>query len=102
MGGTRVIPGHGRICNEADVVEYRDMVTIVRDRVKALVEKGMSLEQVQAARPTYEYDPLYGAESGSWTTRMFVEAVYKGVMSQRTPAAAAAGTKGSPAKRKGK
>jgi len=83
MGGTRVIPGHRRICNEADVVEYRDMVTIIRDRVKALVDKGMSLEQVQAARPTYEYDPLYGSESGSWTTRMFVEAVYKSVVSQQ-------------------
>jgi cyclase len=100
MGGTRVIPGHGRLCNEADVVEYRDMVTIVRDRVKALVDKDMSLEQVQMARPTYEYDPLYGAESGSWTTRMFVEAVYKGVMSQRPVAAATAGSKASPAKRK--
>jgi len=78
-----VIPGHGRICNEADVVEYRDMVTIVRDRVKALVEKRMSLEQVQSARPTYEYDPIYGAESGAWTTRMFVDAVYKGVIKSK-------------------
>jgi len=102
MGGTRVIPGHGRICDEADVVEYRDMVTIVRDRVRALVDKGMSLEQVQTARPTYEYDSLYGAETGSWTTRMFVEAVYKSVASQRTTVAAAAGTKGSSAKGKGK
>jgi glyoxylase-like metal-dependent hydrolase (beta-lactamase superfamily II) len=102
MGGTRVIPGHGRICDEADVVEYRDMVTIVRDRVRALVDKGMSLEQVQTARPTYEYDPLYGAESGSWTTRMFVEAVYKGVMSQRTTATAPSTTKAGSTKSKGK
>jgi glyoxylase-like metal-dependent hydrolase (beta-lactamase superfamily II) len=76
MGGTRVIPGHGRICNEADVVEYRDMVTIIRDRVQALVRKGQTLEQVQAARPTYEYDPMYGS-SGTWTPVMFVEAVYR-------------------------
>src|SRR5213076_3056484 len=55
-GGTYIIPGHGRICDEADVVEYRDMVAIVRDRVKSSVQKGMSLDQVQAARPTYEYD----------------------------------------------
>jgi hypothetical protein len=74
----------------------------VRDRVRALVDKGMSLEQVQTARPTYEYDSLYGAETGSWTTRMFVEAVYKSVASQRTTVAAAAGTKGSSAKGKGK
>jgi glyoxylase-like metal-dependent hydrolase (beta-lactamase superfamily II) len=90
MGGTRVIPGHGRICNEADIVEYRDMITIVRDRVKALVDKEMSLEQVQAARPTYEYDPLYGADDGPWTTRMFVEAVYRGVLAQRSTAAPSA------------
>lgn len=77
MDGTRVVPGHGRICNEADVVEYRDMVTIVRDRVQLLVEQGKTLEQVQAARPAYEYEPLYGAAGGSWTTPMFVEAVYR-------------------------
>jgi glyoxylase-like metal-dependent hydrolase (beta-lactamase superfamily II) len=77
MDGTRVVPGHGRICNEAEVVEYRDMVTIVRDRVKALRDKGQSLEQVQAARPAYEYEPLYGSDRGPWTARMFVEAVYR-------------------------
>src|SRR5262249_49809492 len=55
-GGTRVIPGHGRICNEADVVEYRDMVTIVRDRIEALINKGNTLAQVKAARPTLDYD----------------------------------------------
>ena len=78
-GGTMVIPGHGRLCDEADVVEYRDMVTIVRDRVQAMVKKGMTLEQAKAARPTMDYDPLYGADSGSWTTQMFVEAVYRSV-----------------------
>jgi glyoxylase-like metal-dependent hydrolase (beta-lactamase superfamily II) len=77
MDGTRVIPGHGRICNEAEVVEYRDMVTIVRDRVKALRDKGQTLEQTLAARPAYEYEPLYGSDRGPWTTRMFVEAVYR-------------------------
>jgi cyclase len=76
-GGTYVIPGHGRLCDEADVVEYRDMLTIIRDRVQDLVKKGMTLDQVKAARPTRDYDPLYGATSGFWTTDMFVEAVYK-------------------------
>ena len=72
-----VIPGHGRIADEADVVEYRDMVTIIRDRVQSLIKKGKTLEQVLAARPTLEYDPRYGSESGAWTTKMFIEAVYR-------------------------
>ena len=76
-GGTMVVPGRGRICDEADVVEYRDMVAIVRDRVQAMIKKGMTLAQIQAARPTLDYDPLYGATSGDWTTDMFVEAAYR-------------------------
>ena len=76
-GGTKVIPGHGRLCEEADVVEYRDMVTIVRDRVQALIDAGMSLEEVQAARPSLDYDTEYGSDTGVWTTEMFVEAVYR-------------------------
>ena len=79
MGGTRVIPGHGRICNEADVVEYRDMVTIVRDRVQEMVKKGMTLQQVKAARPSLEYDGIYGATTGEWTTDMFLETMYREV-----------------------
>ena len=59
-GGTMLIPAHGRVCDEADLVEYRDMVTIVRDRVQDMVKKGMTLQQVLAARPTADYDPLYG------------------------------------------
>jgi len=77
-GGTLIIPGRGRLCDEADVVEYRDMVVIVRDRMRAMIKKGMSLEQVKAAKPTYEYDPRYGAKTG-WTTDKFVEAAYKSV-----------------------
>lgn len=75
--GTYVIPGHGRLCDEADVVEFRDMTTIIRDRVQDMVKKGMTLEQVKAAKPTRDYDPRYGAEKGFWTTDKFVEAVYK-------------------------
>ena len=70
-GGTYVIPGHGRICDEADVVEYRDMVTIIRDRVQDLIKKGMTLEQVKAAKPTRDYDPEYGGANDA-----FLEAVY--------------------------
>ncbi len=59
-GGTMVIPAHGRLADEADVVEYRDMVTIIRDRIQDLIKKGMTLDQVKAARPTRDYDPRYG------------------------------------------
>jgi cyclase len=76
-GGTYIVPGHGRICDEFDVLEYRDMVTIVRDRIQAMVKKGMTLEQVKAARPTRDYDSRYGATSGPWTTDMFIDAVYR-------------------------
>ena len=76
-GGTRIVPGRGRISDEFDVVEYRDMVTIVRDRVQALVAKGQTLDQVQASRPTLDWDPRYGAVSGPWSTAQFVEAVYR-------------------------
>jgi glyoxylase-like metal-dependent hydrolase (beta-lactamase superfamily II) len=78
-GGTMVIPGHGRLCDEADVVEYRDMVTILRDRIADMKHRGMTLDQVKAARPTRDYDGRYGAATGPWTTDMFVEAVYQGV-----------------------
>jgi glyoxylase-like metal-dependent hydrolase (beta-lactamase superfamily II) len=76
-GGTRIVPGRGRISDEFDVVEYRDMVTIVRDRVEALIRKGRSIEQVKAARPTLDWEPRYGSTTGPWTTAMFVEAVYR-------------------------
>ena len=76
-GGTYVIPGHGRLCDEADVLEYRDMVTIVRDRIKEMVGRGLTLDQVKAARPTLDYDGRYGAKAGAWTTEMFIEAVYR-------------------------
>jgi cyclase len=76
-GGTYVIPGHGRVSDEADVLEYRDMLVIVRDRIQDLIKKGRTLEQIKAARPTLDYDPRYGAASGPWTTAMFIEAVYQ-------------------------
>jgi cyclase len=75
-GGTLVVPGHGRLSDSADVAYYRDMVTIIRDRVSAMVGKGLTLEQVKAAKPTADYDPRYGATSGPWTTDQFIEAAY--------------------------
>jgi len=76
-GGTYVVPGHGRLSDEADVVEYRDMLTIVRDRIQDLLAKGQTLEGVRAARPTRDYDERYGTTTGSWTTDKFIEAVYR-------------------------
>ena len=82
-GGTMVIPGHGRLSDEADVVEYRDMTTIIRDRVQDMIKRGMTLDQVKAAKPTRDYDPLYGSTTGFWTTDMFVEAVYKSLSQKK-------------------
>jgi len=76
-GGTYVIPGHGRICDDADVVEYRDMVVIVRDRVRDMIQKGMTLDQVKAAKPTRDYDTEYASSNSFVKADGFVEAVYK-------------------------
>ncbi len=76
--GTLIIPGHGRICDQLDVVEYRDMVTIIRDRVRDLKKQGLALEQVQAASPARGYTRRYG------TATNFVEAVYRS-MNEKVP-----------------
>jgi len=81
-GGTMVIPGHGRLCDAADVDVYQQMVTIVRDRLQDMIKSGMTLEQVKAARPTRDYDPIYGSATGNWTTDMFIEAAYKSLTSK--------------------
>ena len=78
-GRTLVVPGHGYIADFAEVVEYRDMVTVIRDTVQSLIEKGMTLEQVKAANPTQGFRSRYGRDSGPWTTDKFVEAVYTGL-----------------------
>lgn len=75
-GGTMIVPGHGRLTDSADVAYYRDMVTIMRDRVQVLIKKGMTVDQVKAARVTRDYDPRFG-RNPAWTPDMFVEAVYK-------------------------
>ena len=76
-GGTMIVPGHGRICDAGDLDIYQQMVTIVRDRLQDMIKRGMTLEQVKAARPTRDYDPIYGKNTGNWTTDMFIEAAYK-------------------------
>jgi glyoxylase-like metal-dependent hydrolase (beta-lactamase superfamily II) len=72
--GTVIIPGHGRLCDQLDVVEYRDMVSIIRDRVRDLRDAGLTLEQAKAAAPARGYTRRYGTESGA--TDNFIEAVY--------------------------
>ena len=81
-GGTYVIPGHGRVCDEADIVDYRDLVVIVRDRIQDLIKQGKTLDQVKAAKPSLDYDARYGNDK-SWTTAMFIEAVYKDLGQKR-------------------
>jgi len=77
QGGTLVVPAYGPIADEYSVVIYRDMLTIIRDRIADLVKRGMTLEQVKAARPTLDYDGIYGTAPRGWTTDQFVEAVYR-------------------------
>ena len=77
QGGTWIIPGRGRLADIADVASYRNMVVMIRDRVEDMIRNGMTLDRVQAARPTMDFDGRYGSETGAWTTGMFVEAVYR-------------------------
>jgi cyclase len=80
--GTLIVPGHGRLCTTTDVTDYRDMVSIIRDRIADLIKKGKTLEEIQQTDPTAGYRRQYGSETGAWTTRMFVEAIYKGLTVQ--------------------
>ena len=79
QGGTVIVPARGRISDVGDVTNYRNMIYIVRDRIKDLKQKGRTLEQVKAAKPTFEYDGRWGATTGPWTTDMFIDAVYRTV-----------------------
>jgi glyoxylase-like metal-dependent hydrolase (beta-lactamase superfamily II) len=81
-GGTLVIPGHGRLSGLGDVLDYREMVTVIGDRLRSMIEAGMTLEQVQAAQPALDYAPVYGTSS-FWTTERFIEAAYQSLSEQR-------------------
>ena len=81
QGGTLVVPGHGRICNESDVAEYRDMTTIIRDRIQLMIDKKMTLVQIKAAGPTKDYDGVYSTPS--WTGEMFIDAIYADLTKRR-------------------
>jgi len=75
--GTIIVPGHGRICDSADVAYYRDAITVIRDRIQDAMKRGLTLDQIKAAKLTLDHDGRYGATTGRWTTDMFIEAVYK-------------------------
>lgn len=76
-GGTLVIPGHGRLSGLGDVLDYREMVIVIHDRLRSMIDAGMTLEQVKAAEPSKDYDPVYGSTTGFWTTERFIEAAYQ-------------------------
>ena len=78
-GRTLVVPGHGRVSDYGELVDYRDMVTTIKDIIQDMVNKGMTLEQVKAANPTAGYRKRWGSDSGPWTTDMFVDAIYNGL-----------------------
>ena len=85
--GTIVVPGHGHLCDQYDVVEYRDMVTIIRDRVRDLIKAGRTLTEVKAAQPAKGYVGRYGERDGNqggWTTDRFIEAIYQGLAKEKS------------------
>ncbi|PYS32407.1 MAG: hypothetical protein DMG14_34635 [Acidobacteria bacterium] len=83
QGGTWIIPSHGRLSDTGDVASYRNMLVMIRDRIQDMINKGMTLDQVRAARPTLDFDGRYGSNTGSWTTNMFVEAVYRSLKEKK-------------------
>jgi len=91
-GGTLVIPGHGRLSDEQDVIEYRDMLTIVRDRIREYVKRGMTLEEVRAKKPTLDFDARYGIDAEFWSTARFIETIYNQMRAANPPAKPAART----------
>ena len=82
-GGTMIVPGHGHLCDIADVAYYRDMATIIRDRLQDAIKRGLTLQQIKAAKLTYDYDGIYGATTGFWTTDKFLDAAYKSLTQKK-------------------
>lgn len=82
-GGTEVLPGRGRVYRQIDIVNYRDMVVIISDTIKHMIDQKMTLDQIKAAAPAKGWEPQYGATSGPWTTNDFIEAVYKSLTNQK-------------------
>jgi len=83
-GGTMIVPGHGRIGDLTDVAFYRDMLTIIRDRIQDGINHNLTLDQVKAGRPTQGWDNRYGSKTGAWTTDMFIESAYKSLSQKKS------------------
>jgi hypothetical protein len=79
--GTYVIPGHGRVCEQMEVVDYRDMVVLIRDVVADLMKQGMTLDQIKAARPALPYETRFGTQPG--VTNSFIESIYKSLTAKK-------------------
>jgi cyclase len=84
-GGTWIIPERGPVADQVDLVTYRDMLFAIRDRVQALINQGKSLSQVEMADPAQGYETRWGSDTGTWTTRDFVDAVYRSLMTGKRP-----------------
>jgi len=82
-GGTYIIPAHGRLFEQADVVDYRDMVVTIRDIVQDMMKRHMTLAQIEAADPAQAFEHEYGAQSGPWTTNDFIQAIYQSLGKQQ-------------------
>ena len=76
-GGTALIPGHGRVTHQPELVAYRDMSVTIRDRIQTMVNQSMTLEQVKASQPMKEYEPVYGGNGGVSSTNFVLEEIYK-------------------------
>ena len=81
QGGTMLIPGHGRVSDLTDIAYYRDMVTIVRDRVQDMIKRGLTLDQVKVGKVTADFDPIYNRRPGA--SEKFVEAVYRSLAAKK-------------------
>jgi hypothetical protein len=83
MGGTLVIPWRGRVADQGDLLQYRDMITIIRDRVQSWINEGKTLAQIQSLAPAADYAPRFGSTAGEWTTDKFVEAIYRSLQAKK-------------------
>ena len=72
---TKVIPGHGPLGDRAALKAFRDMLATVRDRVRSAVRRGDTLDQVKAAKPTADFDAVWG--HGAMSPERFLEIVYQ-------------------------
>ena len=82
-GGTYIVPGHGRVYNKRDAVNYRDMIVTIRDIIQDMIDRGMTLAQIKEASPAKAYELEFGSKSGPWTTDDFVEVVYKSLTAKK-------------------